>query len=122
MSKVCIHISRTLSRLRNRAIGVCIAFALALSIPAYSAPAKWEVLKTERTDVKTVVKDSDTEIKAARGIIVIHTNKPTQVKVYTILGQLVNRETLQAGQSQLSISAHGVYIIKTPELTCKVAL
>lgn len=92
------------------------------SAPAFAAPAKWETPKTERTDVKTVVKDSETEIKVARGVIVIQSNRPTQVKVYTILGQLVSRETLPAGQSQLSLSTHGVYIIKTPELTCKVAL
>lgn len=122
MSRFITYIAKRLTRLLRRATIVCVMLATSISFTAYSAPAKWEVVKNERTDVKTVVKDSETEIKAARGVIVIHTTKPTQVKVYTILGQLVNRETLQAGQSQMNVSAHGVYIIKTPELTCKVAL
>lgn len=101
---------------------LCIALSLALSIPVNAATSKWETSKIERQDVRTIVKDSDTEIKAARGIIVINTVKPTQVKVYTILGQLISRENLPAGQSQLTLTTHGVYIIKTPELTCKIAL
>ncbi len=101
---------------------LCLTFSLSISIPSLAASNKWETPKTERTDAKTIIKDADTEIKAARGVIIIHSSKPTQVKVYTILGQLVNRENLPAGQSQLNLSTHGVYIIKTPELTCKIAL
>ena len=116
------NIGRTSFGTKLSALCLCVASAFLLALPAYSAPTKWETPKTERTDGKTIIKDSDTEIKAARGIIVINSNKPTQLKVYTILGQLVSRENLPAGQSQLTLSAHGVYIIKTPELTCKVAL
>ncbi|MBD5268203.1 MAG: T9SS type A sorting domain-containing protein [Bacteroides sp.] len=122
MQRIRRHISSMSARLRCPALAACAALMLLSSTPAFAAPAKWETPKTERTDVKTVVKDSETEIKVARGVIVIQSNRPTQVKVYTILGQLVSRETLPAGQSQLSLSTHGVYIIKTPELTCKVAL
>lgn len=88
----------------------------------YAAPPKWEQTKTENTETKTVVKETDIEIRTARGMIVVTASKPIQVKVYTILGQLVSRENLPAGTSQLNIQAHGVYIIKSGDLTCKVAL
>lgn len=93
-----------------------------LPIESFAASGKWETLKTERSDAKTVIRDSELEIKAARGVIVVTSSRPVQIKVYTILGQLISRENLPAGSSQLNVQAHGVYIIKTGELTCKVAL
>lgn len=98
---------------------VCILMSANL---AYAAPPKWETNKTEHAQAQTVIKENDLEIKAGKGVIVVSTSRPAQIKVYTILGQLVSRENLPAGISQLNIQAHGVYIIKSGELTCKVAL
>ena len=55
-------------------------------------------------------------------MIIITTNHPVQVKVFTILGRLVSSETAPAGKSQLALPAHGVYIVKVGDLTCKVAV
>lgn len=90
--------------------------------PALAASAKWESIKSERTDTRTIAKDADTEIRIAKGVIVVITSRPVQVKIYTILGQIVSRETVGAGMSQISIYPHGVYIIKIGDLTCKAAL
>lgn len=110
------------SQFRLLAAILVLSLSFLSSTPAFAAPSKWETIKTERTDVKTVVKDAEVEIKATRGVIVVSSSRPVQIKVYTILGQLISRETLPAGTSQLSVAAHGVYIIKTGDLTCKVAL
>ncbi|MDE6010728.1 MAG: T9SS type A sorting domain-containing protein [Muribaculaceae bacterium] len=99
-----------------------LAAVMLMAAPMYAAPPKWETVKTENSEAKSVVKDTDIEILTARGVIVVTASKPVQVKVYTILGQLVSRETLPAGTSQLTVQAHGVYIIKSGDLTCKVAL
>ncbi len=96
--------------------------ALVAPVGLSAAPGKWEQVKSERSDTHQVAKDSDTEIRVARGIVVVSTTKQTQVKIYTILGQLVTRETIPAGTSQISIQPHGVYIIKIGDLTCKAAL
>lgn len=101
------------------ALGIMMAFSVA---PINAAPGKWEQVRNERSDTRTVASDSDTEIKASKGVVVVVASKPVQVKIYTILGQLVSRETLPAGISQISIQPHGVYIIKSGDLTCKVAL
>lgn len=95
---------------------------MAATLCAYAAPSKWEPAKGERHEAKTIVRDSETEIRVGRGIILVNSSKPVQIKVYTILGQLVSKENLPPGSSQLSVQAHGVYIIKTPDLTCKAAL
>lgn len=109
-------------RLTLRRLMLTLAFMLTAGIAACLAAPKWEPLKTERTDVVSVVRDSDTEIRTARGVIIVSAARPVQIKVYTILGQLVSRENLPAGTHQLAVQAHGVYIIKTADLTCKVAL
>lgn len=88
-----------------------------------AAPQRsWEPLKTERNDTKQIVKEQEIEIRTAKGMIIVSTSRPTPIKVFTILGQIVSSETLPAGTSQLSIPGHGIYIVKTGSLTCKVAL
>ena len=100
-----------------------LAFLLTAGVPlCLGAAPKWEPVKTERADVVSVVRDTDTEIRTARGLIIVAASRPVQIKVYTILGQLVSRENLPAGTHQLAVQAHGVYIIKIGDLTCKVAL
>lgn len=95
---------------------------LLTGVPVFASTYKWEQTKSEHQDAKTVVKETDIEIRTGKGIIIVTSSRPVQIKVYTILGQLVSRENLPAGTSQLSVQAHGVYIIKSGELTCKVAL
>lgn len=97
--------------------------AVVVSAPeAFCASKGWEALKSERVDAKSVAKDSDIEIKTARGAIVVVTNRPVQVKVFTILGQQISSEMVTSGVSQLQLGVHGVYIVKAGDLTCKVAL
>lgn len=99
-----------------------IAVAALSATPAFAAPKGWEIVKEERTDAKSVIRDTELEIKSASGLIIINTNHPVQVKVFTILGRLVSHETVQSGRSQLQLPAHGVYIVKVGDLTCKVAV
>lgn len=82
----------------------------------------WEPVKTERADAKTVMRETEIEVKAASGMLMVSTSHPVQIKVFTILGRLVSSDTLPAGRSQLMLPAHGVYIVKVGDLTCKVAV
>lgn len=94
-----------------------------IAAAAPQAEAKgWEQVKTERTDAKTVMRETEIEIKAASGVLLVATNHQVQIKVFTILGRLVSSETIPAGKSQLTLPAHGVYIVKVGDLTCKVAV
>lgn len=109
-------------RLKTLISTLAFAGALMIAVPAYPAPKGWEQIKTERADAKAVVRETDIEIKSANNVIIINTNHTVQIKVFTILGRLVSNETLPAGRSQLILPAHGVYIVKVGDLTCKVAV
>lgn len=98
------------------------AFALAAPAVAHAASKGWEQVKSEHRDAKSVAKEAEIEIMTAPSMIIINTNHQVQIKVFTILGRLVSSETIQPGISQLTVGAHGVYIIKVGELTCKVAI
>lgn len=98
---------------------------LALMMPAVAAHARstWESVRVERmAEAKSVLRTQDLEVKASRGQIFVTTSRPVQVRVFSILGQLVSQENLPAGTSRLVLGAHGIYIVKIGDLTCKVAL
>jgi len=110
---------------RRRHISTTLCAALMMLCATFTPlqARQWETVKNERmTESRAIAHEGDVEVRSARGCIIVSTTRPTNIKVYTILGQLVSQETLPAGVSQLRINAHGVYIIKVGTITCKVAL
>lgn len=111
-----------LRRLKTYIVTALLLTATSVAVPAYSAAKGWEQVKSERVNAKPVVRETDIEIKSAPGYIIVNANHSVQIKVFTILGRVVSSETLPAGRSQLQVPAHGVYIVKIGDLTCKVAV
>lgn len=109
--------------MRNLRVITSLILALASLLAALEVMARgWEPLKAERTDVKLVVREAEVEIKSAPGVIVVTTSHQVPIKIFTILGRLVSSETLPQGSMQFLVPAHGVYIVKAGDLTCKVAV
>lgn len=107
----------------KRMLHITAIMLILSAAPAVSMAKGWDPNpKVERAETKPVVRDSEVEVRAKRGVILVSVNHATQVKVFTILGQLISSETLPAGTSQYNVSAHGVYIVKIGTLTCKVAV
>lgn len=103
-------------------ISYIVGALICLSAP-FPADAKgWETLKTERSESRHIASDSEIEIKAARGVIYVNTTKSINIKIYTILGSQIANDNLSTGAYQFIVPAHGVYIIKAGDLTCKVAV
>ena len=96
--------------------------AIAAAAPVCALAKGWEPIKTERADAKHVVREAEFEIKSASRVIIVSANHPVQIKIFTILGRLVSSETIPQGTSQFILPAHGVYIVKIGDLTCKVAV
>lgn len=94
------------------------------AMPCAIAARSWESVKTsDRVQQSRVVKQtSEIEVRASRGTIIVTASRPVQVRVFSILGQMVSQETLPAGTSMLQLDMHGVFIVKIADLTCKVAL
>ncbi len=78
-----------------------ISCTLALAaIVAAAAPPAWEGVNAPRPEiVQEMEMDSQTEIVVRDGAIYLWVAKPTNVKIFSILGQLISSENLQAGST-----------------------
>ena len=101
---------------------IVVLSALGTPLAAHCAPKGWEPVKTESATAKTIIKETEFEIKVTSGAIIVTANHPIQIKIFTILGRVVNSETLPAGSHRFTLPAHGVYIVKIGDITCKVAV
>ncbi len=110
--------------MRRNILAILAAAALIFGYcsQAAAAPKGWEPAKSEYATAKQVVKEMEFEIKVIPGVIMVNTGHPIQIKIFTILGRLVNSETLPAGTSRFTLPAHGVYIVKIGDFTCKIAV
>lgn len=108
--------------MRRRACAIFTALLLALVPAAFPASARgWETVRSDVSGLNAVARDNDTVVRVAPGQVVVSSSHPVQIKIFTILGQVVSSETLPAGVSRLTLS-HGVYIVKVGDLTCKIAV
>lgn len=106
-----------------RKILIVSAILLCGAVSGFAAAPAWESVRGERAQTgRVVAHNQDVEVRTYSGTIIIATQKPVQVKVFSILGQLVSQENLPAGVSQLELGVHGVYIVKIGSTTIKVAL
>ena len=62
------------------------------------------------------------QIYGSNGTITIGTPRRINVRVYTILGQMVSQATLQPGTSELRLGSRGIYLVRIGNLTQKVAI
>lgn len=108
--------------MRRRAYSIIAAIILVLAPAASPAMAKgWESVRTDVSSLNTVARGNDIVVRVAPGQVVVSSSQPVQIKIFTILGQVVSSDTLQPGVNRLSLS-HGVYIVKVADLTCKIAV
>lgn len=109
--------------LKKRFISFIMAASVAVASWGIPVSTGWETApRHEVRDAKSVIKDNELEIMTLPSCIVVSTGHKIHIQVFTILGRLVSAETLQPGVSKLTVGAHGIYIIKAGELTCKVAI
>ena len=76
----------------------------------------------EVSSTESAVSSDGIEIYGKDGYIVVRLPQKAQVKVFTILGQLVSQAELNAGTSMLKVNSRGIYIVKVGNVTQKVAM
>lgn len=94
---------------------------LAGSGPVAAVPVASRPGAVVRSTVSTT-DEGDIEV-AVRGLtIYITTPRPMQVKIFTILGQLIVQQNVPAGTTRLSVNARGIYILKAGDATCRITV
>lgn len=95
----------------------CIAFTFS----AWSAPAAWEEVERPAA-VERVDSDQPFEITTRDHYVYVTVTKPVNVKVFTILGQLISSKTLPVGVHRLRIESRGIYIMKIGSVTRRITI
>lgn len=105
---------------RYLAIFIIVLSALA----ATGATPRWESVDAPPRIAASVQRPGDGTVDVAvnDGYVYIASPRQVQVKVFTILGQLISQETIPVGCHRLRISARGVYILKIGESTIRITI
>ena len=102
---------------------ILAAFMLSIaSMSVFSAAPTWEQVETPVREVQNVDQEAELDISVKHNEVVITTNKPVTVKVFTILGQLISQETLKSGTHRLRLPSRGIYILKAGSVTRRITL
>lgn len=109
----------------NKLVASALA-GLTIILPgSIDAAPKWQPaqgLEMEQPRLNSPDDGSGIAIYSSGQSIIIVTDHSVEVRVFTILGQLVSHDWLQAGASMLNINSRGIYIVKIENITQKVAL
>lgn len=103
---------------------VTILFASIIFAGNAIAQMQWREVSNEIlvSSTESKISSDGIEIFGKDGCIVVRLPQKAQVKVFTILGQLVSQAELNAGTSMLKLNSRGIYIVKVGNVTQKVAM
>lgn len=95
----------------------------AVGVSAQARVPVWEVVEvaeesTDGSDAATEPVEADVR----DGKVFIRVQHPVEVRVYSILGQLVTKRKLSAGTTALTLGSRGIYILKTDTVTKRINL
>ncbi len=107
-----------MKQLFNRIAILIVAIAIAFVATSASAPQRWETVDS----VSVELAEDKLDIAVQGQYIYVYSPKPVNVKLFTILGQLVSQETLPSGTSRLKVNARGIYILKAGTTTRRITI
>lgn len=86
--------------------------------PVQSTTHRWEQVSSYPKSDE--VGNDKMDVYVRDGYIYIMTPKTINVKLLSILGQLVTQQNLSAGVSRIKVPAPGIYILKAGGMTVRV--
>ncbi len=107
-----------------------IAMLILTAALANGASPRWETVDTpgrifteqQQQQPRTDHEGSAADIAVRDSNIYVSASRQVNVKVFTILGQLISQATLPAGTHRLHINAKGIYILKIGATTRRVTI
>lgn len=75
-----------------------------------------------KEQVRDALDGDDIEVSVKDGWVYVTTQKPVNVKIFTILGQLITSETIRPGTKKIHISSRGIYILRAGAITRRITI
>ena len=107
--------------IRRLTIALLIFLAGAAALTA-AAPAWEHVQSVPREVIEEVTPDTTTEIVVSGGYIYVYLSRPTEVKLFSILGQPISTVQLPAGTHRLRMTTRGIYLLRAGSTTRRVTV
>ena len=107
--------------LRHIARLTAVVMFAALAFMTAATPA-WEKVANVTPETVESVKGDYYDVRVVDRVVTLTLIHNTNVKVFTILGQLVADRQLEAGVWRLSLSDRGIYILKVGTSTRRITL
>lgn len=112
-----------MSRIGYLLKSLAVAVMLVVAADVAAAPTRnWEKVSSAVTEVTEADSMEAVDVRVSDGYVYICVLQPTPVKVFTILGQLVTKQNLEAGVWRLPLSARGIYILKVGSQTRRITI
>lgn len=108
-------------QLLNRLIALALLLVGLVAPVSVAAPAqsqRWETVET----VIAELSDESVDVAVREQYVYVFTPQPVNIKLFTILGQLVSQASLPAGTSRLKVSTRGIYILKAGTVTRRITI
>ena len=87
-----------------------------------AAAVHWESLDTPVNRAIEMISTEQAKVGSADKCIYIAVEQKVEVKVFTILGQMVITQTLEPGVYRLPITSRGIYIVKIGSATHRIII
>ena len=108
-------------QLFNRLIALTLLFAgimAPVSVAAPSQSPRWETVET----VIAELSEESVDVAVREQYLYVFSPQPVNVKLFTILGQLVSQASLPAGTSRIKVATRGIYILKAGTVTRRITI
>ncbi len=96
-------------------------FAVVAALSVVAANPSWEEQKQDNPMQERVDSES-IEITVRDGYVYVTTTQPITVKIFSILGQLISQENIQAGSFRFRLANRGIYILKAGTITRRITI
>lgn len=111
-----------MNKLKRHIIRLTAAMVLTITaVSGYAAPG-WEKIAPAKEEITETVVQDGVDVRVVDGAVWIRLNGKNNVKVFTILGQLVAEQQLDAGTWRMPLTARGIYILKIGSTTRRITI
>lgn len=103
-----------------RYISVALLLCCGTGAAVCAAP-QWEVVNATSDESYVSAAPERLETTVRGGYLYVTTNRPVNIRLFTILGQLVSSRSLPAGTSRIRLATRGMYILKSENTARRIS-
>lgn len=101
---------------------LAILTALLLNLSLSAAAPAWEDVNAPAVPVTEHLDAENISIAVKDGYLYVTASATVEIRIFSILGQLISKNTLQPGTWRLKLPAKGIYVLKAGTTTRRITI